>query len=162
MDSGHIENIEINAAVITVSTTRKEENDISGREIKKIFEVNNIPVAYYRVIPDLKEAIQNTCKDALLISNCIVINGGTGLTHDDCTIEAIAPILEKKIDGFGELFRMKSFADIGTRALLSRAIAGIVDKKVVFCIPGSTGAVKLAMNEIIIPEIRHILTHSGK
>jgi molybdenum cofactor biosynthesis protein B len=162
MDSAHIQNIEIKAAVITVSTTRNEENDSSGREIKKIFEENNIPVAYYEIIPDLKKTIKDTCKKALSISNCIVINGGTGLTHDDCTIEAITPILEKKIDGFGELFRMKSYDDIGTRALLSRAIAGIVDKKAVFCIPGSTGAVKLAMNEIIIPEIRHILTHSGK
>ena len=162
MDPDHIKNVDLKAAVITVSTTRNKENDGSGKEIKSLLKKNNIPIIYYKIIPDLKEIIKETCEEALLTCNCIIINGGTGLTHDDCTVEAITPILEKKIDGFGELFRMKSYEDIGTRALLSRAVAGIINKKVVFCIPGSTSAVKLAMNEIILPEIRHILTHAGK
>jgi molybdenum cofactor biosynthesis protein B len=162
MDPTHVKKIDLWASVITVSTTRNEENDTSGKEIQRLFEENNIPVTYYKIIPDLIEKIKETCEEALLTTNCVIINGGTGLTHDDCTIEAITPLLEKKIDGFGELFRQKSYEDIGTRALLSRAVAGIIDKKVVFCIPGSTGAVKLAMNEIILPELRHILTHAGK
>ena len=95
-------------------------------------------------------------------SNCIVINGGTGLTHDDCTIEAVLPLLEKKIDGFGELFRLKSFQELGTSAMLSRALAGVCHKKAIFCIPGSTPAVTLATNELIIPEITHILSHANK
>ena len=85
-----------------------------------------------------------------------ILNGGTGLTSDDCTIEAVEPLYEKKIDGFGELFRMKSYEEIGPAAMLSRASAGIIRKHVVFCIPGSNAAVKLAMSSLIIPEIRHI------
>ena len=162
MDLSHVQNIEIKAGIITVSSTRNEENDKSGIEIKNIFENNKISTAYYKIIPDSAEQIKKACEDALLKSNCIVINGGTGLTHDDITIETVLPMFDKKIDGFGELFRLKSYDDIGTGALLSRAAAGIKDKKAIFCIPGSTGAVKLAMNEIILPEIRHILTHAGK
>ena len=92
----------------------------------------------------------------------MVLNGGTGLTHDDCTIEAVAPLLDKKIEGFGELFRMLSFQEIGSAAMLSRAIAGTTGGKAIFCIPGSTGAVKLATTALIIPEIMHILTHATK
>jgi molybdenum cofactor biosynthesis protein B len=95
-------------------------------------------------------------------ANCIVINGGTGLTPDDCTIEAITPLLEKKIDGFGEFFRMKSLQEIGTSAMLSRAIAGISHGRVIFCIPGSTPAVTLATKELIVPEIVHILSHANR
>jgi len=162
MDKSHIQDIEILAAVITVSTTRNKENDTSGMEIISLFKSKNIPVSYYEIVTDNEENIKKACSEALSSSNCIVINGGTGLTHDDITIETVLPMFDKKIDGFGELFRLKSYEDIGTGALLSRAAAGIKDKKAIFCIPGSTGAVKLAMNEIILPEIRHILTHAGK
>ena len=99
---------------------------------------------------------------SLKTSNCIIVNGGTGLTHDDCTIEAVSPLLEKKIDGFGELFRLKSYEEIGTSTMLSRAIAGTVKGKVIFCIPGSTPAVTLATKTLIVPEIRHILSHANK
>lgn len=162
MDPSHIQNMDIKAGVITVSSSRTEENDTSGNEIKKIFEAGKISVEFYKIIPDSIEDITETCKNALRKSDCVVINGGTGLTHDDVTIEAVTPLFEKRIEGFGELFRMKSYEDIGTGALLSRAAAGINNKKVIFCIPGSTGAVKLAMKEIIIPELNHILTHARK
>ena len=99
---------------------------------------------------------------ALDRASCIVLNGGTGLTHDDCTIEAVTPLLDKQIDGFGELFRMMSFSEISSAAMLSRAVAGISGGKAIFCIPGSTGAAKLATSALIIPEIRHILTHANK
>jgi molybdopterin adenylyltransferase len=94
-------------------------------------------------------------------ANCIIFNGGTGLTHDDCTIEAISPLLEKRIEGFGEFFRMKSIQQIGTASMLSRAVAGISNGKAVFCIPGSTPAVTLATTELIVPEIAHILSHAN-
>ena len=162
MDKSHIQEIPINAAVITVSTTRTEKEDKSGAEIKAIFKAAGIPVDYYAIIPDNESRIRAACLEALEKTNCVVINGGTGITHDDCTIEAITPLLQKKMDGFGEIFRLKSLDDIGTAALLSRAVAGIIDRKAVFCIPGSTGAVKLAMNEIIIKELRHIITHASK
>jgi molybdenum cofactor biosynthesis protein B len=99
---------------------------------------------------------------ALKICNCIILDGGTGLTPDDVTIEAVSPLLEKKIDGFGELFRMKSYEEIGTSAMLSRAVAGTIRGKAVFCIPGSTAAVILATKTLIVPEISHILSHANK
>ena len=114
------------------------------------------------MIPDQIEAIRLELYEALKTCNCIIIDGGTGLTHDDCTIEAVTPLLEKKIDGFGELFRMKSYDEIGTSTMLSRAIAGTIRGRVVFCIPGSTPAVTLATKTLIVPEIAHILSHANK
>ena len=162
MKPGHEESILLTGGVITVSSTRNKESDTSGRTIISICEDHSIPVGHYGIVTDQIEAIREELKSALVNCNCVVLNGGTGLTHDDCTIEAVTPLLEKRIDGFGELFRMKSYDEIGTSAMLSRAIAGIIEGRAVFCIPGSTGAVKLAMESLIIPEIRHILTHANK
>ena len=121
-----------------------------------------ILLSHYAIVPDKIDAIRNEVTKALECAECVVLNGGTGLTHDDCTIEAVAPLLEKKIEGFGELFRMLSFQEIGSAAMLSRAIAGITGGKAIFCIPGSTGAVTLATSALILPEITHILTHANK
>jgi molybdenum cofactor biosynthesis protein B len=162
MDSSHIQDIEIKAAVITVSTTRDKESDLSGKKIIELLKKDNIDIAFYEVVPDDINLIKGAVFEALESSNCIIVNGGTGLTHDDCTIEAVTPIFKKTIDGFGELFRLKSYGEIGTSSLLSRAAAGIYKEKAIFCIPGSTGAVRLATEEIILPEIRHILTHASK
>lgn len=162
MDSSHIQDVDIRAAVITVSTSRNRDTDISGKTIIELLEKYNLEPAFYDIVPDDMKMIKEAVFKALESSNCIIINGGTGLTHDDCTIEAVSPIFDKSIDGFGELFRMKSYEDIGTRALLSRAVAGIHEGKAIFCIPGSTGAVQLAMKEIILPEIKHILTHASR
>ena len=162
MDPSHIQKITIKAAVITVSTSRDESMDKSGAKIKSLFDDAGIPVIYYLVIPDDIETIRDELRNALEITNCIIFSGGTGLTHDDCTTEAILPLLDKVMDGFGELFRYLSYKEIGTRSLLSRAVGGIIDGKAVFCIPGSVGAATLATEEIIIPEIAHILTHAGK
>lgn len=152
----------ISGAVITVSSSRTRENDTSGETIKTLFEDAGIRIAHYAIVPDRIDAIRREVIRALDRASCVVINGGTGLTHDDCTIEAVLPLLDKQIDGFGELFRMMSFAEISSAAMLSRAIAGISGGKAIFCVPGSTGAVKLATSALIIPEIRHILTHANK
>ena len=162
MDPSHIQNITIVAAVITVSTSRNESTDKSGAKIKSLFDDANIPVIHYQVIPDDIKAIRDELRKALKNTNCIIFSGGTGLTHDDYTIEAILPLFDKIMDGFGELFRYLSYKEIGTSSLLSRAVGGIINGKAVFCIPGSVGAATLATKEIIIPEIRHILTHAGK
>ena len=162
MDTKHVSTVQIDVAVITVSSTRTRENDTSGKAICDIFKNAGIRVNHYSIVPDQIEEIRAEVYHSLKKSNCIVINGGTGLTHDDCTIEAVLPLLEKKIDGFGELFRMKSYQEIGTSSILSRALAGICHRKAVFCIPGSTPAVTLATTELIIPEIAHILTHANK
>ena len=108
MDSTHLEPLSIAAGVITVSTSRNESSDTSGAVIKELFTGGKIPVMYYAIIPDRIDAIRGALINAMKSCNCVVLNGGTGLTHDDCTIEAVAPLLEKKIDGFGELFRMKA------------------------------------------------------
>jgi molybdenum cofactor biosynthesis protein B len=162
MKQEHVHPIPITGAVITVSTTRTQETDSSGKTIQAILTESKIPVRHYAVVPDQIEAIRLELYLALKTCNCIIVDGGTGLTHDDCTIEAVAPLLEKKIDGFGELFRMKSYEEIGTSTMLSRAIAGTIKGGVVFCIPGSTSAVTLATKTLIVPEISHILSHANK
>lgn len=162
MKQKHILPIQISAAIITVSSTRTRENDISGKTICEIFKNAGIPIHHYVIVQDRIESIRAEVYYSLTKSNCIVIHGGTGLTSDDCTIEAVMPLLDKKIDGFGELFRMKSYQEIGTSSMLSRALAGICHRKAIFCIPGATPAVTLATKELIVPEIAHILSHANK
>jgi molybdenum cofactor biosynthesis protein B len=161
MSHNHIRPFEITGAVITVSTTRTVDTDTSGKTITGLLEEKSIPVRYYAIVPDRIESIRNELFIAAKKANCIIINGGTGLTYDDCTIEAVSPLLEKRIEGFGEFFRMKSIQQIGTASMLSRAVAGIIDGKAVFCIPGSTPAVTLATTELILPEIAHIISHAN-
>lgn len=162
MKSSHTAPIEVVGAVITVSTTRKLETDTSGKTIGEMFAEAGHTISWYTIVPDRVDAIEDALKYALKRANCIVFCGGTGLTSDDCTIEAVQPHLQKRIDGFGEIFRYLSYQEIGTAAILSRSLAGIIDQKAVFCIPGSTTAARLAMQSLILPEIRHILSHAKK
>jgi molybdopterin adenylyltransferase len=162
MSNDHIQPFEVTGAIITVSTTRTLHTDTSGKTISELLEGKNIPIRHYAIVKDNVDAIRNELFIAVKKANCIVINGGTGLTHDDCTIEAVSPLLEKKIDGFGEFFRMKSIQQIGTSSMLSRAVAGVIGGKAVFCIPGSTPAVTLATTELILPEIAHIISHANR
>lgn len=161
MSHNHVRSIEITGAVITVSTTRTADSDTSGKTITGLLEGMSVPVRHYAIVPDRIDAIRNELFIAIKKANCIIINGGTGLTHDDLTIEAVSPLLEKRIEGFGEFFRMKSIQQIGTASMLSRAVGGIIDGKAVFCIPGSTPAVTLATSELILPEIAHIISHAN-
>jgi molybdenum cofactor biosynthesis protein B len=162
MSHNHIRPFEITGAVITVSMTRTVDTDTSGKTIVGLLEEKSISIRHYAIVPDRIDAIRNELFIAVKKANCIVINGGTGLTHDDCTIEAVSPLLEKRIEGFGEFFRMKSIQQIGTASMLSRAVAGIIGGKAVFCIPGSTPAVTLATTELILPEIAHIISHANR
>ena len=162
MNENHVKTLEISVAVITVSSTRNTKNDSSGATISTLFKDYGILIQHYAIVPDQIDAIRNELYIAMKSANCIVFNGGTGLTDDDCTIEAVLPLLEKRIDGFGELFRMKSLQEIGTASMLSRAVAGVIRGKAIFCIPGSTPAVTLATKELILPEIAHILSHANR
>ena len=162
MDSGHIRDIKITAAVISVSSSRTPDLDLSGQTIRSLLEKSGIDVTYYAVVPDIVEKIRDAFFQAMEKSNCIIFNGGTGLTHDDCTIEAIEPLLEKSVDGFGEIFRSKSYAEIGVSAILSRAIGGIFKGKAIFCIPGSPKAVQLATSQLIIPVVQHMVSHASR
>jgi len=162
MKPEHLKPLTIIVGIITVSSSRTPENDASGMAICEIVKEAGYPVGHYVVVPDQVDRIRSEVGKAARHANCIILNGGTGLTHDDCTIEAVTPLLEKVIDGFGELFRTMSYDEIGPSAMLSRAVAGIYQKRAVFCIPGSTAAVKLATTRLIVPEIAHILSHATK
>jgi molybdopterin adenylyltransferase len=162
MNNSHVRSFEINGAIITVSTTRTADTDLSGKAILELLQEKSISVRHYAIVPDRIDSIRDELFIAVKKANCIILNGGTGLTHDDCTIEAVSPLLDKRIEGFGEIFRMKSIQQIGTASMLSRAVAGIINGKAVFCIPGSTPAVTLATKELILPEIAHILSHANR
>ena len=157
-------------ALITISTSRyekygdsdspEEAEDFSGKAMKELLEAANHEVTFYRLIPDGKIPIIEAVLSALESSADIVItSGGTGLAPKDLTIESITPLFEKELPGFGELFRYKSLEDIGTSVILTRASAGVIKGKAVFCLPGSPNAVRLALSEIIIPEAGHIVRH---
>lgn len=157
-------------ALITISTSRyekygdstspEEAEDLSGKAMKELLEAANHEVIFYRLIPDGKIPIIEAVLFALESPADIVItSGGTGLAPKDLTIESITPFFEKELPGFGELFRYKSLEDIGTSVILTRASAGVIKGKAVFCLPGSPNAVRLALSEIIIPEAGHIVRH---
>ncbi|MCM3569604.1 molybdenum cofactor biosynthesis protein B [Neobacillus mesonae] len=155
----------VKCKVITVSDTRDKETDKSGRLMAELLEQAGHQVMEYVIVKDEKEAIQQEILHACGQDNIEVIltNGGTGIAKRDVTIETIQGLIEKEIVGFGELFRMLSYQeDIGSAAILSRAIAGVVHDKAIFSTPGSSGAVKLAMNKLILPEIGHVVREIKK
>lgn len=155
----------ISCAVITVSDTRNKETDKSGKKIIDLLTKHQHQVNFYEIIPDDGDQIRRTAEKA--ISNekidVVIVNGGTGISQRDVTIESIEPLFEKQLPGFGELFRHLSFQnDIGTASILSRAVCGVRNHCVIFSIPGSTGAVALAMEKIILPEIGHMVREIHK
>jgi len=145
-------------AVVTVSDTRTPETDRSGTWLRERLAVAGHPIVNYRIIRDEPREIREHML-ALCESNActaILITGGTGLTSRDNTYEAVSQLLEKSLDGFGELFRMLSFAEIGAAAMLSRAVAGIRGRSAVFLMPGSPAAVQLAFDRLILPQLGHV------
>lgn len=155
----------IRCMVITVSDTRTAETDHSGKQMIELLHANGHEVNGYEIVMDDQEEI----KKAILIGaespgiDIILTNGGTGIAKRDVTIETVKNLIDKEIPGFGELFRMLSYQeDIGSAALLSRAIAGVVKNKAIFSTPGSTGAVRLAMNKLILPELGHVVKELNK
>ncbi|MGD9710757.1 MAG: molybdenum cofactor biosynthesis protein B [Thermomicrobiales bacterium] len=151
-------------AVLTVSDTRREESDTGGALIRELIRKNGHEIADQRLIPDEEALIRqvvHTWGDDKAI-DAIIVTGGTGLAPRDRTYEALAPILDRTIGGFGELFRMLSYQEIGPAAMLSRAFAGVVGDTVVFALPGSRNAIALAMTKLILPEIGHVVSESRK
>ncbi|MEM2924840.1 MAG: MogA/MoaB family molybdenum cofactor biosynthesis protein [Methanocellales archaeon] len=157
-------------AILTISTSRYEKygslknpdlcEDLSGKIIKELLTAHGHEYIDYSLVPDDMERIRESILNLISSeANAIICTGGTGLAPRDVTIESIKPLLEKEIPGFGELFRFKSLNQIGSAAMLTRAIAGVLKNKVVFCLPGSPDAVSLAITELILPEIGHILKH---
>jgi len=154
----------IPCAVVTISDSRTEETDGSGRLIIESLVEAEHEVPEYRIIPDSIDTIESTMRELLGREDLkvIIMNGGTGITRRDVTPEAVSPFLEKRLDGFGELFRMLSYEEIGSAAIMSRALAGVSSGKMVICLPGSRGAVNLAMDKIIIPQVGHMMLEVEK
>lgn len=143
------------ATVLTVSDTRTKATDTSGDLIVERLTSAGHQVVRRQIVTDDQAQIHAVIKQALAAKDCefVVVTGGTGLTTRDVTPEAIAPLITKPIPGFGELFRMLSYADIGTATIQSRAFAALCDHAVVFALPGSTNACRLAMDRIIVPQM---------
>jgi molybdenum cofactor biosynthesis protein B len=145
--------------VVTVSDTRTEESDTSGRLARELLEREGHRVAGYRVLRDEPEQVAELVRAVAERgeADVLVTSGGTGISRRDSTYEALVSLLEKRLDGFGELFRMLSYQEIGSAAMLSRAVAGLHRGLVVFALPGSTGAVRLGLEKLILPELGHLV-----
>lgn len=154
----------VNCAVITVSTSRTKKSDESGKTINDLLKAEGHRVGYYHLVNDdiseIKKTLENIMEDQNI--QAIILNGGTGISKKDVTIEAVKPFLEKELVGFGELFRYLSYKEIGSPAMLSRAIAGVGQGKIVICLPGSTNACKMAMEKLILPELGHMVYEMGR
>lgn len=152
--------ITVHCAVITVSDTRTPQTDRSGQLIQQLLVDAGHQVGAYQIIPDEPDRIQSLLKQWCQREDLetLIFNGGTGIAPRDTTYDAIASLLEKTLPGFGEVFRWLSYQEIGSRAIASRAIAGVYQSKLIFSIPGSSGAVKLATEKLILPELIHLVS----
>ena len=152
---------DIKIAVISVSTTRKLSDDKSGTWIKKQAQRHGFEVVIHQTVTDDIDAITELVRHVTekIAPNAILLTGGTGISPKDVTIEAIRPLFKKELTAFGTLFALLSFDQIDSAAILSRATAGVIGQTAVFCMPGSLKACKLACNELIFPEIGHMINH---
>lgn len=146
-------------AIITLSDTRTPDTDLSGQMIRHLLTGQGHTIADYQLIPDEPDQLKISLNSLIQRPDVdlIITTGGTGFSPRDRTIDAIWQLFDKPIPGFGELFRMLSYQEIGSAAMLSRAAAGIIQSKPLFCLPGSTKAVQLAIARLILPELGHLL-----
>jgi molybdopterin adenylyltransferase len=147
----------VRCAVVTISDTRTEATDSSGAAIVELLTAAGHEIARRKLVKDDPTAVRTAVLSGRTAADVIITTGGTGLTARDNTYETIASLLDKRLDGFGELFRMLSYADLGAAAMLSRATAGSIGTTAVFALPGSENAVRLAMTKLILPEIGHVV-----
>ena len=150
--------------VLTVSDTRTPDNDTGGRAIRELLENAGHTITGQAIVKDEPELVTIYVRAQLADSRTrvIVTTGGTGVTSRDGTFEAIDRLLDKRLDGFGELVRVLSFQEIGAAAMMSRATAGTVGRKAIFALPGSENAVRLAMTRLILPELGHVVQQLNK
>jgi len=147
--------------VLTVSTSRGLEADDSGGAIVQAIEDDGHRVVERDLVGDDREAIRAAVLALVDVgAEAVIITGGTGLAPDDVTVDAVAPLCDRAIPGFGELFRALSYEDVGPNALLSQAYAGVIDTVPVFCLPGSTQGATFGTEELVLPTIRHVLAHT--
>ena len=145
--------------VLTVSDTRTEANDTGGRAIRELLEGAGHSVTGHAIVKDEATQVAGIVRERLAdpATHVIITTGGTGISSRDSTFEAVTGLLEKRLDGFGELFRVLSFNEIGAAAMMSRATAGTAGRTAIFALPGSPDAVRLAMTRLIIPELGHVV-----
>jgi molybdenum cofactor biosynthesis protein B len=143
--------------VLTASDTRTPETDKSGQLIKQLCEAARHSIEFYRIVRDDAEVIAASIMENLAALDAMIITGGTGVAPRDCSADVVKKMLTLELPGFGELFRMLSYQEIGSAALASRAIAGMRDRKFIAVLPGSTGGCRLAMEKLILPELGHLV-----
>ncbi len=157
--------------VVTVSTSRHRElkkgsrcEDPSGDLTQSYLERSGLALNSRKVVPDDEEALREAILKAVYKegSDLVVLVGGTGIAKKDLTIEAVSPLFDKTLTAFSSLFTMMSYAESGSDVLISRATAGIIGKSIVFCLPGATKAIQLAMEKIVVPQVSHILHHTNE
>jgi molybdenum cofactor biosynthesis protein B len=152
--------LRVTCAVLVASDTRTQQSDRSGPVIRRFLEQGGHVVAAHRIVPDDPERIAfsvRTWADDSTI-DAVIVSGGTGISPRDNTYEAVSQLLTTRIDGFGELFRMLSYEAIGSAAMLSRAVAGLIGTTPVFALPGSPSACELALEKLIVPELGHTVS----
>jgi molybdenum cofactor biosynthesis protein B len=150
--------------VLTVSDTRTAASDTGGQAIRELLERAGHAVSGHAIVKDDAAQVAGAVRERLAdaATHVIITTGGTGISARDTTFEAITELFDKRLDGFGELFRMISYDEIGSSAMMSRATAGTVGRKAIFVLPGSPAAVRLAMEKLIVPELGHIVQQLSK
>jgi molybdenum cofactor biosynthesis protein B len=150
--------VSVGVAVVTVSSSRSLDNDPAGDAIAAAFDAEGHTTVTREMLRDSYDRIQTAVESLAKRSDvdCVVTSGGTGVTPDDVTVEAVDDLFDKRLPGFGELFRTLSYDEMGTRVVGTRAVAGVMDGTMVFCLPGSENAARLGAVEIIVPEVTHL------
>jgi molybdenum cofactor biosynthesis protein B len=158
-DHHHHDAADVGAAVVTVSSTRTLDDDPGGDAVVDAFERDGHEVVTRELVDDSYDRVQGAVDNLVgrRDVDVVVTTGGTGVTPDDVTVEAVRTLFDKELPGFGEVFRSLSFEDIGTKVVGTRATAGVVDRTLVFCLPGSEHAARLGADEVITPEVEHLV-----
>ena len=160
----HLAPRNVSCAVVTISDSRTEADDESGKLVRQRLSDNGHRVVAYSLLKNEPEAIRAKIMELVGQEDVqvIITSGGTGVSQRDVTVDTVEPMLEKKLDGFGELFRSLSYQEIGTGSIMSRATAGVIGGKVILCFPGSLGAATLAMDKVILPELGHLVREATR
>ena len=145
----------VKVGVITISDSRTEATDESGKILKQLLLDAGHKILFTAVVKDEAKAIADAVEQASWTCDAVITNGGTGLSRRDITIPTLAPLFERTLPGFGEIFRRLSYDEIGSASMLSGAMAGVYHGRLVFCLPGSPEACRLAMDKLILPELSH-------
>jgi molybdopterin adenylyltransferase len=154
----------VHCFIVTVSDTRTEATDTSGRAIAELLAGAGHRVEGHTIVKDDAELVRDTIVRQLANPDvqAVITTGGTGITSRDSTYEAVSAMLQKRLDGFGELFRMLSFEQVGAAAMMSRACAGLSAGRIIIALPGSEAAVRLAMEKLVVPELAHMVQQAQK